>query len=242
MFIILSIFSLNTYAKNEIVWLTFDMAPAWISSGDFKNQGMIDQQRKIIQKKLSNYRHVEYSVTPKRFKKEIRTKNKTYCNAAWLAGTGDEKYLTYSNISDATLPMMIVTTKDKASMFGKKGDVVSLRNILMKKNLTLGVVSDRPYGKELDKIISTHEGQSNIKFTSSNFTQPLRMVFKGRADYSIDYPESALYYSKIESTKKSVSTFIIKEGSDCFPYYVVCVNTDEGKKVIKKVNLILSEV
>ncbi len=83
-----SLLSCQVVAKDLITWGVHDMPPAWIISGDSKDQEIIDFQRKVYKENPQEFDHSEILMTQKRLHIVMEnTKREKYLLQCWPANS-----------------------------------------------------------------------------------------------------------------------------------------------------------
>lgn len=248
-------FASNTIPAKEIKWLKWDLTPNYISNGKFEGEGFADKIQSLLVAHLPEYKHSSLTVNALRgvaiFQDEARKynsgliENRTYCSSD-LISHPDLDFDDYLSI--ATFPFegfQLITSKKKASLFGKKGDVLSSRTILENKNLNLVLANNRPYSDlsiPLTNYLSKNKNASHIHFLSTGNIGAIMLatILADRYDYTYDTLDKLYYRVKISKEKLSDYTaFRLKENDKWFYGFVSCSRTKEGKKIIKRINDII---
>ena len=245
--LLLLLFVSSLFSKDTIRWMIWDLPPNFILTGKHKGLGYQEQRLTMIQKKLSEYNHEQIVMNTNRAKVTFRDKDDSeviYCA---------NDFITHPNLdiddylSVATFPFKayyLVTSKDKAHLFGKKGETLSLTKIIRNENLRLVVSKNRPYldaGKVFKHYIKLNPNQKHIKALSTqNIGKSMfSSIFKDRADYTFEYINKITYYGKELGVLDDTVIFDMKENKAIYYGHVTCVKTQKGKEVISKVNEII---
>ena len=229
--------------KSEIVWLELFLPPVWIESGEYKDQGIGDEQTKIFERRLFGYRFAEISVPWTRFQHYIKLKNKLYCNAAYINIDVSHPDLYYSIPTHFTTPKTLIIKKGNKK-FPPNASIINLDKLLQDQSLKFAFFVDRPYGVKLEAIISRYNGQRNFVNIYSPTSDVVAMLQKGRVDYLIEYPDNFEYYLRSHHIPTDqFSRYIIEEeGDQGVLCAVVAVKNEHGKAFIKEMNTIVNKV
>ena len=249
---ILFVFLLVTtlFSKDTITWMLWDLPPNFILKGDQKNKGYQDIRLKLLQDRLPQYHHEAVVMNVNRaiaIYKERNDSETIYCTNDLISHpTLDiDDYL-----SMAQFPFKahyLVTSKDKAHLFGKEGETVVLEDIIQNKNLRLVISKNRPYlgaNKILQSYLKDNPEQNHITSLSTlNIGKSMfAFIFKDRAEYTFEYSFRVTYYEKELGLEKQAVVFPIKENAGIYYGFTSCVKTPKGRKVVDEVNDILRDI
>lgn len=242
-FVLLLITPFSTTASKEVMhWLVHDMPPAWIISGEYKNRGIVDFQRRAYISTLSEYKHIKMVGTQSRLYALLKSRDgNTYCNGGQLLTDEIKSFVISSFPVDKIMPNHIITTKEKLKKMKLLNGVVSLKTLLQNKELVLGYVKSRPYGGTVNKVVNSFKKNSNVHFFSYNKLHNLpALLDQSRVDYFFEYPFMVKYYQLVNKVKSDFVSVRMIENSDFYNYYVVCNKTEAGRNVIEKINTLLN--
>ncbi len=226
-------------AKDTVIWAIHDMPPAWIISGEYKGQGIVDAQRGAYQFELNNFKHEEIVVTQERLYAlvKIQNNNETFCNAGQLVPEKLKPFVYMSKPVDKIMPNHIITTKENAKKMEIVNDEITLDNLLDNKNLVLAYVKSRPFGGTVNKVVDNKLNQTNIlEFAYRMLPKLPALLDHRRIDYFFDYPFMIKYYKKANKIKSDFVSIRIKENNIFYNYNVICNRTPVGKDIISKIN------
>ena len=249
-YLLLFLLITSLFSKDTITWMKWDLPPNFIVKGELKGTGYQDFRLKMLQKRLPQYNHTSIVMNINRAIQTYKAKNDSqtiYCTNDIISHpTLDiDDYL-----SIAVFPFQgfyLVTTKDKAHLFGKEGETVVLKDIIKNTNLKLVISKNRPYlgaGKVMDEYIKTHPNQTHITALSTlNIGKSMfGLVAKDRADYTFEYINKVTYYGKQMGVLNKTVIYPMAENQDTYYGFISCIKTPKGKQVINKVNTIIKEI
>lgn len=244
-FLIITLFELRAdYSeKDEIIWLGFDLPPAWIVAGEYANNGIVDIQTEIFKKNLPEYKHTVKSVPWSRFQNMIESKERIYACASYINIDTKNPNLFYSIPHHFTTPKTIIFDIKKKDEFGRK-TVLNFEELIQNKSFKFGYDEGRPYTAKLDKIIPKYKEQSNIiKFYSSQ-ADTITMMLMGRIDYIVEFSDIFTYKLGLKkiSSHNFYSFIIEEEGPMGLLGNIVAVKTGKGKEFIKKANAMIKKI
>ena len=249
-FFILLLIITSIFAKDTITWMKWDLPPNFILKGPQKGTGWANERLKMLQEKLPNYNHKSTVMNLNRALQTFKDKDDSktiYCTNDLISHpTLDiDDYMSMATFSFKAY--FLVTSKEKAHLFGKEGDTIILKDIIKNKNLRLVVAKNRPYlgaSKVMKEYIKENPNQKHIQFLSNlNIGKStFSLVFKDRADYTFTYLDKSSFYGKELGVLDQLVLFQMKENEGVFYGFVSCVKTKKGKVVIEKVNNVIREL
>jgi len=247
LYLLIFLFITSLYSKDTIAWMVWDLPPNFILAGQKKGQGYQDIRLKMLQDRLPQYNHVSQVMNANRAFENYKEKNDSeviYCTND-LVSHPDWDIDDYMSI--ATFPFkgyFLVTSKEKAHLFGVEAQTLLFKDIIKNDNLKLIISKNKIYmgvGQVIKEYLSKNPNQTHISSMSTlNIGKSMfAFVFKGRADYTLEYAFRAKYYAQDMGVLNKTSIFPIKENEGTFYGFVSCVRTIKGKEVINRVNEVL---
>ncbi len=234
----LLLISTAAVAKQQIDWMTFGQIPAYISTGEYKNKGFIDQTIQMIHEKaLKDYDLEFFPVNHKRF--NIMALKKGNCYIGWKTFSD---HRLFSKPMFIWYPSGIIIQKRTQAEFGPEGSILSLKKILGNPDLTLGVIDEFAYSPEIQRLLPDYRGADHVYFMSSSAMQVhLKMLVGRRIDYTIGWPSQPIVEEKLNQVKNDFLFYNVEEDQKYLYVGVSCSNCEEGKRVIDRVNTLLSD-
>lgn len=231
--------------KDTITWLEPDFPPCFVHSGPYEGLGYEDVITDIIQKRLDGYKFKTRRANVSRMYKEFKAGRKV-CHVAFYRNQEREKFMHFSIPDTITFPVVLVTSKEKVGLFEGQKEV-SLKEVLKNKELSVSLVKDRSYGAALDKVLNKYGHTDNVHWYVGDDIgeKPLKMVIKGRIDYTLALPEEVMYWAEKNGVRDRVKIIHLKENQGEFSSwlgYVACPKTEWGAKTIKNINRVLRKV
>lgn len=242
-FIILAFFIFRGVAfsqeKETIRWLGWQQVPNFISTGEYKGQGIGDSLTKTLQLKLPQYNHVNVISNTRRYNRLIREEN--VCVAwAWIV-PGSRDFRIHSRPVSLAARTGIQTLKSKQHLFGQSGETLSLAKLLSNPKIKLGYLEEMPYSKEVNELLDHYRGQNNILFSSRNAVEfTLEMLDRNRVDYFFGFPSQAIFDAESKGIPNKYQFYNIEEINMYTGMYTHCSKTPFGEKVMGYVNKILT--
>jgi uncharacterized protein (TIGR02285 family) len=226
--------------KPTIRWLTWQQVPNFITTGPFAGQGLGDQITLAIQKQLPQYQHKNVISNANRYHSLIRQPD--VCVAwAWTV-PGSEEYRLHSRPVSLAPRTGILTLKSKSHLFGKAGDVLSLKSLLENPALTLGYLKAMTYTKDVHTLLDKYKLQGNI-FTSarSDVQFDLKMLDTKRVDYFFAFPSQPIFNAKTKGINNHYQFFHIEEINKYTAMFSHCSKTEFGQNVMNQLDKILTD-
>jgi len=238
----IGLYHVNGSANEIITWPEIDFPPFDIQSGPYKDKGLLDEAGKIIQQNLPDYQHERGElINFKRMWEQLR-KGKNICYAGVIR-SGMTESVGHLSVPIAATPSFVIIIKKNKSHLFENQSILSLKDVLEKSSLQLGMTS-RGYGDKIRTILDKHKGESHIEVRSGfgNFPALMKMLFADRLDYVLAYPSEGVYQAKLMNKENEIDIINIKETyGDVIVGRIICPKTDWGNKIIKKCNAILKQ-
>ncbi len=233
-------------SKEPLLWFVWDLPPEFIKSGSWKNQGYADQFLQFFIKNLPEYDHTIQHVNVPRWSREILGDNR--CTAHLWGGFFPD-ILLLSKPYSFTPPHVAIFHKRHQSRIGPKGTTVSIEKLLRETDLTLMTmrlnfsdVAKQSRYPVLHSYLAPYVGKSNlIEQSSKTNVVDLRLLKFGRADYTLGYPSTIMTQRRINNLGDEYIAYHLKEHNLYKNVYVACKQNEFGRKVIKKINNLLTD-
>ncbi|SIS91147.1 MAG: hypothetical protein C9355_03510 [Thalassolituus maritimus] len=228
----------------KLHWVKNDAPPFYIIRPDGR-PGFGDQLQALIEGALDNYRHATLHVPLSRLSSSWKSYD-PLCFATMIheAPLSDDYLLSVPNAM--YLPHGIITTNAFAESLSVQEDgSVSLESVISARDISMGHISGRTYGDELDSILHTyrHNIEVNTRAGSTETQGILTMLNKGRFDFIIDYEFVLNHHVYSDQDADQLRFLPISETRDSFILGAVgCTNSSEGKKAIQAINKALPDI
>jgi len=236
----LSMYPNHLLANGIIQWGRLDFPPFEISAGSFKNKGIVDVFRGIVERGLVNYKHEDAGLmTYTRLK--VLLKTDTICHGA-LMRTPEIEELSYLSVGIGIMPShALLTSMENYKATFNHQNMISLQHIIKMENIILGAQS-RTMGPVIDSIIEKHKNQKNILIRNVPTINGLfKMLFHKRLDYIVGYPAEAMFWNEQKPQDRQLAVIPFKETAGQYTIgRLACSRNEEGKKIIKRANKIIS--
>ena len=228
-------------AKDLVKWVRISFEPFLVIEGE-KASGPAADIENVLRENMPEYEHTVTKSNIKRLHALLEEGNPCAC-AYYLIRTPafEEKYY-YSAYPAIIIPThRIVILKKNREKFGE-GVQLSLKRLLEKTELILGITADRSFGREVDDILKSYAGAKNIypHYSATSIDGLIRMLLAGRVDYIIEYPPMVQYFEKKLGAADELAVYAIEEKAQMWtPGWVACTKNEQGKRVIEKADTIL---
>ena len=248
--ILLLFFSLlasSLSAKERIDWRVIDWPPFYIFHGEDRGSGVYDGLIDYFGDRLPEYEHHFVEMTTERIREQWK-KGENVCHPSVIVdqplnfrGFNDDGTAVISKVNSILLSHELILKASKANEIASKP--VDLEEVLSNKNL-LGGVSTSRYNAGINKLVEKYSGQPHL-LVKPVYKTLNRMFASGRLDYVIEYSPvfNYLRHKEKDKIKQPISYFPIKMSkADSFILVAVgCTDNEWGRKIIKKINVILTE-
>jgi uncharacterized protein (TIGR02285 family) len=170
--------------------------------------------------------------------------NDNACISNRIKTPAREEYSLYSTPHDIYLGLQIYRLKQKEplayALFDSQGEITHLADIFNYYPAnTLGVSGGISYGVEIDQQLQLLKEENLFVRSGGLRLQSLvNMFFKKRIDYVIYYPTDM--DKLLKSTSIEIESYKLAETPAYLAGHVTCSKSIFGKKVIKKINHILT--
>jgi len=237
----LVLFSVSAFSqeKETIRWLGWEQVPNFITQGDYKGRGIGDSLTNTLQLKLPQYNHEMVISNTRRYNILIREEN--VCVAwAWIV-PGSENFRIHSVPVSLAPRTGIQILKSKQHLFGNPGETLSLAKLLSNPNITLGYLEEMSYTKKVHQLLNKYRGKKNIHFSSRSEVEfNLSMLDRNRLDYFFGFSAQAIFDAEVKGIPNKYQFYNIEEIDMYMSMHTHCSKTPFGKKVMSKVNKILT--
>lgn len=228
-------------AKDSVRWIRISFPPFLVTEGE-KASGLAIDVENVLRENMPEYEHTVTDSNIKRLHAALEEGNPCAC-ADYLIRTPafEEKYYYSAYPTIITPTHRIVILKKNREKFGE-GVRLSLKGLLEKPELKLGITADRSFGKEVDDILKAYAGAKNIylHYSTTSIEGLIQMLLSGRVDYIIEYPPMVQYLEKKLAVSDELAVYAIEEKAQLWtPGWVACTKNELGKKVIEKADTIL---
>lgn len=227
-------------SHSTVVWSIIPYAPIHILEGEFIGKGIADQYLQEAQAFLSQYNHINQIMTPARAWHQITTKDQLVCHPSALKTAEKETYAYFTKAALITPVLRVLMRKSIWENDYQKQESIKISDYLAQNKGSLGVVSHRSYGEQIDKVIAQaiREDRKIIQASGRYGSRQLyEMLINGRIDIMLEYPWVSAYFKRIVKKNDVVVVNInISDFPRYSPAYVACSYSAEGKKIIEALN------
>lgn len=237
-FYLIIAFTLYSFAEETIIWNSVEFPPSLITKGEKKDQGYSDKARILMVNNLTEYKHKLKYVNSARAISNIKEK-KNHCFSGLNKNSSRERFIQFSDFFMLSLPNEIIIKKDnynKFLPFIDSNGLINFEKLLTNNQFNFAYTKNRSYNPFVDEIIENNRNNKNILYRpASDLTSGfLNMLREDRADYIIEYPTMVNYHSNNEFI-----TIPIKNANTPFKVFIGCSKTNEGKKIIQRINTVI---
>jgi len=231
--LLLALSAAPAWAGDKISWGWADSAPFMIPEGPDRDQGIYDQIRALLKKRLPQYEHEEVAAPIPRILKEIKAESH-WC---WLAArkTPEREAFAYFSLPAAlVMPPRIIIRKDHRKAYEGMGEL-SLKTLLEQHPERASFMRERSYSPEVDALLL----QNPPGHLHSTRHVAVQLILAERIDYLLEYPAMAFYLAKRSGHEGALMALPFKEMSSHSLDRVMCPKTEWGRQVIAAVDAVL---
>lgn len=231
------LFTTSTHAKEELIWVTQDFAPFYISEAPNENKGVADEIITILQNEMPGYEHKREFIPTKRIIKKLKSGEHIVC-ISFLKDSSVENIAYYSNATMILPPHAIVLRSNDLSKLNKSMTLSEMEKL----GFRLLVSDGRHFSEEISNQMKALNSNSEYFRVGDHFHGIAKMIVANRADYTIAYPFELNYLKSSHPILKDLSELNVTGNDKFIPAYAVTPKNEFGKKVITDLNNALSKV
>ncbi len=227
-------------ARDKMSWLMPDVPPASMPVDGKPTTGIADQIVLYISAHWPDAEHRFIYANPKRTWLMIE-RGEQACVVAALRNAERDKLAYFVNTNlvpplqlvaqESTLPRLPLNAHGEADLQKLLADPV-LRGI---------VVERRSYGAAVDDLLARRPASSRLETTSVGDygRNVLKLVVRGRADYTLDYDYALQYASKAEPEIGALKTVPIAQNNKPMLGGIACPRNAWGMATVKRIDQIV---
>jgi uncharacterized protein (TIGR02285 family) len=227
-------------ARDKMSWLMPDVPPASMPVDGKPTTGIADQIVLYISAHWPDAEHRFIYANPKRTWLMIE-RGEQACVVAALRNAERDKLAYFVNTNlvpplqlvaqESTLPRLPLNAHGEADLQKLLADPV-LRGI---------VVERRSYGATVDDLLARRPANSRLETTSVGDygRNVLKLVVRGRADYTLDYDYALQYASKSEPEVGALKTVPIAQNNKPMLGGIACPRNAWGMATVKRIDQIV---
>ncbi|MBV2167510.1 MAG: TIGR02285 family protein [Bdellovibrio sp.] len=231
--LLISFFSLSAPCKVDgatIYWLFFD-APGAVNLNvhDHEAPGYLLEVHRLLVDKMPEYKHQVVEVPFLRILEQMKKKKGT-CTLMIIKTPERESFMEFGTPLFKGIPAGVIASRNNAKLirYMTKSGVVDLDMMLKDKNINVGVITERYYGKKINESLVKIHGAQLIQKRRKNAAQELKsMMAMGRLDVYLGFPFEVAFNSDF-------IFYPIKGNSELLQPSISCEKTAFGKAIIAK--------
>lgn len=223
--------------KISIPWAVTDWSPYYILKGPQLGEGRLDRLKKVMAERLPEYQFVDVYADMSRTM-ELWKLRKNVCTGSALKTPAREK-LAYFTALSFQVPHEYLIVTGKPQLFQGMPDHPSLNEFLSQKKLKGVFTENRSYGLAIDSMIQTAaKPPSSVKQvrSSEGYLSVLKMIEKGRYDYTIEYESVVWDFNERILPSKPLFSKPLKESYPSTVIYFACTKNEWGRKVVQQID------
>ncbi len=208
--------------------------------GDDQGEGFIDLILANLFAKLPHYEHRQPLTTQARAIYDIQL-GKQVCHPALFKTSEREKYAYFSTPSLFTPSNRLLVSAEAVKRHALTSPV-DIKRLLEDESVTLGLISARSYGPDLDKVLKQVESQRILRMPVEKNEVMFTLIARNRIDATIAYPFELAYFNRTGQKRSDITALDIKGIPAYAIGYVACPRNSWGRQVIEHVNTALAEL
>ncbi|MBF0381522.1 MAG: hypothetical protein HQL69_10920 [Magnetococcales bacterium] len=223
--------------KKSITWLIWELSPEYIRTGPMKGRGFADQYLDYFIKHLPDFNHnITWTSIP-RFHREALLAGRC---TPHIWGHFYPNQFAYSKPYTLTPPHVAIFHKSYEKRLGPPGTILSFVDLLGREKFTL--MTPKHYEDQrrypiLHPYILPYIGSKQIKQMPHSANEvDLRLIARGRADFSLGYPTTIGAQKIDRGIKGDFIAYDLKEHQTYNNIHVGCFGDAQGREVIAKID------
>ncbi|CAH9058131.1 hypothetical protein PSECIP111951_01808 [Pseudoalteromonas holothuriae] len=232
-------------SAKTITWIYIDFAPYYILEGAKKGLGRDERVISLLKRVMPTYKFEFVTLPASRAIHELSSPNNAYCMVSLFKTAKRAKHISYTlESSTIGLSPSIAVRRHTLKRLGlEPGQQVSIRDLMSRHQLMLGVSANRSFGTTLDNIINS---VSSDLLVSRPGKDPLigltGMLLKNRVDLVLGYPSEHYHLKQLLDDNYRLTQLTIKETQGISRGYVGCTKTPKTKLAIADLNIALKAI
>ena len=229
-------------ATDTITWLTSDLPPFFITSGELEGKGGGDLQTSYLAGRLSQFKHRSDRASIARIWHEIGTKD-GICTVGALRSPERDKLAIFSNRPFVVPSYRLIVDNRKLLRFRPymtESGEVDLDRLATDPALRGGYVFARLHSAQINAFVDSAERRATLEKLGST-VQIFHLMHLGRLDFIFAAPYEINYYKVVSHYTEEITTLPIKDSPRSVKGYVACSALRDGRAVIAAVDTVLSD-
>ncbi|MDB6048233.1 MAG: hypothetical protein JWR17_979 [Pseudomonas sp.] len=226
-------------AKDTLIWLLRDFPPLTIFAGPQQGQGSIDRLLPLLIARMPEYNHLMMHVNRARGMQMLKEPSLT-CDPTLLWTAERAKTIIYSIPTHATKSNGMVVRKEDLGSFSPFIDrgQIDLQGVLASPSIKLGIVAERSYGPDIDRMLHASPGGNVSKhYGNDAIGSLLQMQRLGRLQALISYWPEARFQAAQQNMDPADLMFYPIKGTAKYQFaHVGCSDTPKGREAIDIIN------
>ncbi|BBN81749.1 hypothetical protein PA25_17340 [Pseudoalteromonas sp. A25] len=242
--LILLLQSFTSLAKS-ITWIYLDFAPYYILEGAKKGLGRDEQVIKLLGDALPHYEFKYINMPASRAIHELSTTKQLYCMISLFKTPKRAQHIDYTEESSTIglSPSLAIRRSTLKRLNLELGEQVSMKTLIHRHQLTLGISASRSFGSALDSIINTIPPDQLVSRPGKDPLQSLtKMLLKKRVDIILGYPSEHYHMHQLLDSDYQLSQLTIQETDTFAQGYIGCTKKAHTPELISELNMALKKV
>ena len=221
----------------KIIWLKSNYPPYYITQGPNANKGIADRVEQLLREELVDYEHDSLVANWRRILHEMKSGKNVVC-LTFLKTPEREKIIEYSILTSVKPTNGIFVRADDFRF--KNSTEISFKVLLNRKDIKIGIMYGRAYGKGIDRLLKDKKDSENIVVrTSADGVEGLiKLLTLKRLDAIVCYPHEGIIIAREHGIEDGIKFLKVVEQKPLNFSYSGAPKTEWGRKIIKEINKI----
>ena len=221
----------------KIIWLKSNYPPYYITQGPNANKGIADRVEQLLREELVDYEHDSLVANWRRILHEMKSGKNVVC-LTFLKTPEREKFIEYSILTSVKPTNGILVRADDFRF--KNSTEISFKDLLNRKDIKVGIMHGRAYGKGIDRLLKDKKDSENIVVrTSADGVEGLiKLLTLKRLDAIVCYPHEGIIIAREHGIEDRIKFLKVVEQEPLNFSYTGAPKTEWGRKIIKEINRI----
>lgn len=225
--------------KVIVPWVISDWPPYYVISGPDKGEGRTDRLKRVLVEALPDFHFTDVkSDNPRAV--DLWKQGRNICSGSALMTEERKKWAYFTALSFQVPHEYVLVTSNQKLWDSLPGTIV-LKDFLQMKQWKGIIGKGRSYGAAVDEVLALHNNSDFLLHHTQpeGYVQLLRLVEKGRYDYTIEYESVVRAQNEKNFPVKPLLVRQIKESLPSAVIYFACTKNEWGKRVASRVDEVL---
>ncbi|MBD1582755.1 hypothetical protein [Pseudoalteromonas sp. S16_S37] len=229
----------------SISWIYVDFAPYYILDGAKKGLGRDERVIQLLDKALPSYDFKYVTLPASRAIHELSSPKNFYCMISIYKTPQRAVHIDYTKESSTIglSPSLAIRRSTLERLNLDLGQQVSIRELIHRHQLTLGISASRSFGNILDGIIDTIPPEQLVSRPGKDPLMSLtKMLLKKRVDITLGYPSEHYHMQQLLDNDYQLSQLTIEETDSFAQGYIGCTKQAQTPELIRELDIALKNI